>query len=97
MTRQSAFIPQDPWQGSWHFLFIHALFDGQSILLTHSARQFGGAPIKFGAHIQTGLSPSSLQCEFGPQGEGKHGLILIGASGAVDKKKKKLKIKQQFY
>lgn len=39
-----ASLPQDPGHGSLHLLLIQARFDGQSGFMTHSGRQFGGAP-----------------------------------------------------
>jgi vacuolar-type H+-ATPase subunit B/Vma2 len=43
-TWQFAFDPQDPGQGSLHFRLIQASWLPHSELITHSGRQFGGAP-----------------------------------------------------
>lgn len=42
---QSALYPQLPGHGSLHFWFIHDKSLRHSELLTHSGRQFGGAPM----------------------------------------------------
>lgn len=84
-TRHSALVPQDPGQGSLHFLLIHAIFDRHSVLLVHSGRQLGGAPRNSGKHLHNGLSPFSEHSELGPHGEGKHGFTLMGGVAARKK------------
>jgi hypothetical protein len=44
ITWHLAPTPQVPLQGSMHFWLLHALFDVQSVLTTHSGRQSGGLP-----------------------------------------------------
>lgn len=44
MTLHIAPTPQDPGHGSIHFSLIQALLLGQSALMAHSGRQFGGEP-----------------------------------------------------
>jgi hypothetical protein len=58
---------------------MHAFVGSQSVLTTHSGRQFGGDPIKFCRHEQAGWCPIARQSELGPQGEGTHGLAGFGA------------------
>lgn len=60
---------------------MQALVGSQSVLTMHSGRQFGGLPIKFCRHEQAGWSPTGRQSEFGPHGEGMHGLAGLGAGG----------------
>lgn len=44
----------------------------------HSGRQFGGLPRKVSIQAHDGEFPTSLHIEFGPQGEGSHGLTNGG-------------------
>lgn len=46
----------------------------------HSGRQFGGAPLYSGKQAHKGLSPFTLQIEFGPHGDGSHGFTGIGSA-----------------
>jgi hypothetical protein len=48
----------------------------------HSGRQFGGEPINSGKQEHDGESPTALQFEFGPHGDGLQGSTwsLGGAS-----------------
>lgn len=43
-TRQSAFWPQVPGQGSWHLKLLHACDGAHSEFDTHSGLQSGGKP-----------------------------------------------------
>lgn len=47
--------------------------------MTHSGLQFGGRPMKFGRQEQAGTFPSTLQCEWGPQGDGIQGFCCSTA------------------
>lgn len=47
----------------------------------HSGLQLGGVPIICGEQEQTGTSFFTLHSEFGPHGEGEHGLIGSYFSG----------------
>lgn len=49
-TWHSALLPQDPMQGSWHILFMHAWWVEHSALFMHSGLQFGGLLTKPGKH-----------------------------------------------
>lgn len=62
-----------------------ALFDGQSSLIAHSGRQFGGNPWKSGIQVQDGAPFTSRHKAFGPQGFGTHGLD-IGSGGCAKAK-----------
>lgn len=79
-------MPQEPGHGSLHFLFRHAIFDAHSVLLVHSGRQLGGAPMYSGKHVHCAFSPFSVHCELGPQGEGKHGFTFKGGDAARKKR-----------
>lgn len=73
-TRQSAFRPQDPIQGSLHFSVMQAWVGGQSVFTTHSGRQLGGEPMYAGRHEQDAWLPAvTWHTEFDPQGDGVHG------------------------
>lgn len=85
MTWHRAFWPQVPMQGSTHFWFIHALFDGHSALTTHSGRQPGGDPIYCGRHEQMACSLLTLHWLLGPQGLGVHGLTGTGAAEEMER------------
>lgn len=52
-----------------------------SAFILHSGRQFGGLPLYSGKHMHEGEPPISLHCEFGPHGDGMHGLVIIGRIG----------------
>ena len=43
-TEQTALSPHSPGHGSTHCFLTHERTAGQSELMTHSGRQFGGAP-----------------------------------------------------
>lgn len=71
-------------QGSLHFLFIQAKLKEHSLFVIHSGLQLGGVPIKSGKQEQEGESLIILQAEFGPQGDGSHGLTgFISKTEAV--------------
>lgn len=53
LTRQFAFNPHTPGQGSEHFCLIQALSAAHSELITHSGRHPGGLPTNNGRHEQT--------------------------------------------
>lgn len=72
-------------QGSAHFILIHALLDGHSLLLEHSGLQYGGEPRKSGIQVQDGVPEFALQMEFGPQGDGVHGVPTSSCVGARNK------------
>lgn len=82
---QRALKPHEPIHGSWHCCAIQARFDGHSWWITHSGRQFGGAPSIPNEHEQTALASSSLHSEFGPHGDGIQGFTFLGGSIAVIK------------
>lgn len=73
-----------PGHGSLHFILIHVRWYEHSLLLTHSGRQFGGEPMKLGAHEHDGEFPLTWHWEFGPQGDGKHG-FCTGSGGTTCK------------
>lgn len=50
------------------------------MLLEHSGLQYGGEPVKFGKQVHDGILDKSLHIEFGPHGDGVHG--VISATGA---------------
>lgn len=78
-TWQVASIPHVPGQGSIHFWFKHARFNGHSELWTHSGRQTGGLPINPRRHEHTAWEFTSLHWLFGPHGDGLQGFVFIGA------------------
>lgn len=59
---------------------MQAKWSGHSLLLIHSGLQFGGELINPARHEHDGLSLITLHSEFGPQGDGWHGLIGIRSS-----------------
>lgn len=67
---------------------MHARVLGHSTFETHSGRQFGGAPMYSLRHEQDGVSPTGLHSEFGPQGDGWHGLMgsLEGNCSTIEAK-----------
>lgn len=81
-TWQFAFAPQEPTHGFWHFWLMQAKWLAHSLLLTHSALQLGGLPMKPGKHVHSNLSSRAWQCEFGPHGFGVHGEGGNGSSWA---------------
>lgn len=65
---------------------MHDLSLLQSVFTTHSGLQYGGLPTNPFKQEHDGTPPISLQREFGPQGDGRHGLIgsiFIGDSGCL--------------
>lgn len=57
-------------------LFEQALFEGQSLFVTHSGRQPRyGSPKYPCAHLQAPTEFFSVQIELGPQGEGLQGFV----------------------
>lgn len=55
--------------------------------MVHSGRQFGGTPMYVGEQEQLGTPLTSLHCEYGPHGEGMHGLrggSSCGGRGATN-------------
>lgn len=71
MTWHSAFRPHVPGQGSLHFELMHAVFDEQSELITHSGRQPSyGFPKYSGRQEQDPAPLSSLHMAFAPHGDG---------------------------
>ena len=63
--------------------FAHANDLLHSSFVTHSGRQFGGAPLYPGAHEHIGLLPKGLHLELGPHGDGSHGLLGFGFGGGI--------------
>lgn len=49
----------------------------------HSGRQFGGLPKNSSTQAHDGAPFTSLHIEFGPHGEGIHGLTYIAGSTSV--------------
>lgn len=47
--------------------------------MIHSGLQLGGKPVKDGKQEQDGVLPCTLHSEFGPHGDGMHG--LVGGAG----------------
>lgn len=78
-----ALNPQDPIHGSWHCWAIQARFEGHSWWITHSGRQFGGAPSIPNAHEQTARPSNTWHSELGPHVPNKHGFTALGGSTAV--------------
>lgn len=80
---QRALKPHAPMHGSWHCWPIQARLDGHSWWITHSGRQFGGAPSIPNEHEQTARFSIWWHSLFGPHGDGIHGLMAIGGSNAT--------------
>lgn len=82
MTWHSAPAPHDPSHGFWHLLFMHANWAGQSALITHSGRQFGGDPIYPMLHWHEAVSPTARHSLFAPHGlqDSWHGFSKHGFS-----------------
>lgn len=59
--------------GSLHLFPTQDNFNGQSWLIKHSGRQFGGAPYIPVRQEQTALFSRTLQSAFDPHGDGIHG------------------------
>jgi len=66
--------PQDPGQGSLHFILMQASWLLHSALLMHSGRQNGGCPWNSGKQEHEAFSFTTRQTEFGPHGDGRQGL-----------------------
>jgi len=65
---------------------MHALFDGQSVLSTHSGLQPSyGLPMYSGKQVQDPAPFCSRQMAFAPQGEGVQGVAISGGSSAETK------------
>lgn len=71
-------------QGSKHFWFKQAKFATHSELTTHSGRQLGGDPTKFGKQEHTACPFISLHWLFAPHGDGLHGFCRISAKKFID-------------
>jgi hypothetical protein len=71
----TAWNPQEPWHGFVHLFRTQAKLVGQSALIAHSGRQFGGAPIMPDTHEQTGCPSRTWHSAFAPHGEGMQGLV----------------------
>jgi len=52
----------------------------------HSGLQFGGDPVNSGRHEHDGVSPFTWHCEFGPQGDGTHGLPAGSGNATVNRR-----------
>lgn len=81
-TAHSAIKPQAPEHGLVHFILLQANCDGQSLLLVHSGRQYGGEPKYCWRQLQEAWPLIDAQCAFSPQGDGRHGSIG-SATGSV--------------
>jgi len=62
---------------------MQARFDGQSWLITHSGRQFGGAPNIPGAQEHSARLFTLRQTELEPHGLGRQGSAWRSASGGA--------------
>lgn len=77
-TWQIALLPQLPGHGSTHLLFKHAVFEGQSVLTTHSGLHPSyGLPVYPSKHMQEPALFRSLHSALTPHGDGEHGLVII--------------------
>lgn len=64
-------------------LLIQAKLRGQSPFIRHSGLQLGGRPMKSGKQLHDANWFTTAHCEFGPQGDGKHGFAFgFGCGGA---------------
>lgn len=88
-TRHSALFPHEPTQGFAHLLFIHAKWEGHSLLLMHSGLQFGGEPKNPPRQEHEGVSPITRHSAFVPQGDGAQGFACITGSDADEKREVK--------
>lgn len=70
-TIHFVFNPHGLGQGLIHLWSLHASWDGQSELTTHSGRQPGGLPTYVGKQEHTGCPDTSLHWLLGPQGDGE--------------------------
>lgn len=86
ITWHSAFGAHTPGQGSLHFWFKQAKWFAHSLLLTHSGRQLGGWPMKFGRQVHEGVSPLTWHMAFGPHGEGTQGFSSCATGGGAETK-----------
>lgn len=77
-----ALKPHEPMHGSWHCCAMQARLDGHSWWITHSGRQFGGAPSIPKAQEQTARPSNSWHSEFAPHTPNRHGFTL-GEGSAV--------------
>lgn len=75
--------PQEPGQGSRHLLLMHANWLLHSALIVHSGLQFGGEPMKLAKHVHDGDLLIAWHKAFGPQGDGRHGLISISFGAKI--------------
>ena len=75
LTEHLALSPHAPVQGSTQRCCEHACFLLHSLLIKHSGRQFGGAPMFPLVQEHIGRSPKALQTELGPHGLGTHGSL----------------------
>lgn len=80
ITLHLASNPQAPGHGSLHLSLIHALLLGQSEFIVHSGRQFGGDPKLSDEQLHDGTLFMAWHWDRGPQGDGRHGLIIAGTS-----------------
>lgn len=83
-TWHSAFKPQTPGQTSTHLFRTQPLFEGQSVLTTHSGRQLSyGFPKYSGRQVQEPAPFCSLQTALAPQGDGIHGDVSSGFGAII--------------
>ena len=73
LTVHLALRPQAPVQGSTQRCCEQACFLLHSLLIMHSGRQLGGAPMFPLVQEHIGRSPNRLHTELGPQGLGTQG------------------------
>lgn len=71
---------------------MQAKLKEHSVLPAHSGRQFGGDPMYSCRHEHDGESPIGLHSEYGPHGDGWHGLIGSCCGGGSTKYQKILGI-----
>ena len=82
ITLHCAPTPHEPGHGSLHFSLMEARLLLQSEFIEDSGWQFGGDPRYDGKHEQDGIFPTGWHIEWGPQGDGIHG--ITGGPGFVD-------------
>lgn len=58
----------------------------------HSGRQLGGIPLYSGKQAHMKLFPFILHIEWGPQGDGSHGLTSTSVGTAKNKNNRPLKL-----
>lgn len=73
IAKHNACDPHEPRQAFIHLFLIHVMSPGQSLLVAHSGRQFGGTPMYSGRHLHAGWPSKFLHSELEPHGEGLHG------------------------